>query len=89
MTRLSRTRCQTVTARNRALIRTWQILQLLEHRGYTLRELADSFGVCTRTIRRDLEALQAAGFAIYDQAEAEINGGEGRWRILNWRKEAA
>jgi predicted DNA-binding transcriptional regulator YafY len=67
--------------RNRQLIRQWRILRLLEDRGRTLDELAASadVGVTTRTIRRDLFALEAAGFPIYvDIDDEEIR----RWQLL-------
>jgi predicted DNA-binding transcriptional regulator YafY len=47
------------------LVRTLGLLSLLAQGGrFTLEQLADKFGVCQRTIRRDLHALEAAGFAI-------------------------
>jgi predicted DNA-binding transcriptional regulator YafY len=66
--------------RNAEVIRQWQILREIESRrtGVTIHELARSTRVSTRTIRRDLQALQEAGFAVYDE------GGEHetkRWRI--------
>jgi predicted DNA-binding transcriptional regulator YafY len=66
-------------ARNRGLIRQWQILRMLEDRGRTLAELAASAGdgVTTRTIRRDLYALEAAGFPIYVDVD-DVR----RWRLL-------
>ncbi len=60
-------------ARNEQLIRQHKLLQLLEYSrfGKTLEELRDDLvgdlGLTTlheRTVRRDLEALQAAGFGI-------------------------
>jgi predicted DNA-binding transcriptional regulator YafY len=66
--------------RNAEVIRQWQILREVETRrtGVTIHELADIAGVSTRTIRRDLQALQEAGFAVYDE------GGEHetkRWKL--------
>jgi predicted DNA-binding transcriptional regulator YafY len=66
--------------RNAEVIRQWQILREIEARrtGVTIHELAGLVKVTTRTIRRDLQALQEAGFAIYDE------GGEHetkRWRL--------
>ena len=66
--------------RNAEVIRQWQILREVEaHRaGVTIHELARNTKVSTRTIRRDLQALQEAGFAIYDE------GGENetkRWKL--------
>src|SRR5512138_3005539 len=54
--------------RNAEVIRQWSILRDLEaSRRLTIDDLADRTGVTTRTIRRDLEALQAAGFPLYDE----------------------
>ena len=46
-----------------------------------MRELAAECGATERTVRRDIEALEAAGFPLYVD--------EGRWRVLTWRKDAA
>jgi predicted DNA-binding transcriptional regulator YafY len=66
--------------RNAEVIRQWQILREIEsHRaGVTIHELAGSTGVTSRTIRRDLQALQEAGFAIYD--EGDVNETK-RWKL--------
>lgn len=66
--------------RNAEVIRQWQILKDVEasRTGVTIHELADHAGVTTRTIRRDLQALQEAGFALFDE------GGEHdtkRWKL--------
>ena len=54
--------------RNAEVIRQWTILRELEaSRRLTIDEMADKTGVTTRTIRRDLEALQSAGFPLYDE----------------------
>jgi predicted DNA-binding transcriptional regulator YafY len=66
--------------RNAEVIRQWQVLREIEsHRtGVTIHELADKTRVSTRTIRRDLQALQEAGFAVYDEgADNETK----RWRL--------
>lgn len=56
--------------RNAEVIRQWSILRDLESsRRLTIDELAARTGVTTRTIRRDLEALQASGFPLYDDVE--------------------
>lgn len=55
--------------RNRQVIRQWEVLRELETGPRTIEQLASSVGdggVTTRTIRRDLEALEAAHFPIYD-----------------------
>ena len=49
--------------RNAEVIRQWSILRDLEaSRRLTIDDLAERTGVTTRTIRRDLEALQTSGF---------------------------
>ena len=66
--------------RNAEVIRQWQILREIESRrvGVTIHELATSVKVSTRTIRRDLQALQEAGFSIYDEGEENETK---RWRL--------
>ena len=66
--------------RNAEVIRQWQILREVESRrtGVTIHELAKLAKVTTRTIRRDLQALQEAGFAIYDEGEENETK---RWRL--------
>jgi predicted DNA-binding transcriptional regulator YafY len=55
--------------RNAEVIRQWSILRDLEGaRRLTIDDLAERTGVTTRTIRRDLEALQLAGFPLYDES---------------------
>jgi len=54
--------------RNAEVIRQWTILRDLEaSRRLTIDDLARRTGVTTRTIRRDLEALQTSGFPLYDE----------------------
>ena len=57
--------------RNAEVIRQWQILREIESRrvGVTIHELAKLVRVSTRTIRRDLQALQEAGFAVFDEGD--------------------
>lgn len=66
--------------RNAEVIRQWQILRSIEssRTGVTIHSLAEQAGVTTRTIRRDLQALQEAGFAIYDEGEEHDTK---RWRL--------
>ena len=66
--------------RNAEVIRQWQILREIETRrvGVTIHELAEHAGVSTRTIRRDLQALQEAGFAVYDEGEENETK---RWKL--------
>jgi predicted DNA-binding transcriptional regulator YafY len=56
------------------------VLHALEssRHGATIDALARELDVTTRTIRRDLAALQEAGFALYDEKDDE---GKTRWRI--------
>ena len=64
--------------RNAEVIRQWTILRELEaSRGVTIRRLAETTGVTTRTIRRDLAALQEAGFPLYDVADDATK----RWKL--------
>jgi len=57
-------------ARNTEVIRQWTILREIEaSSGVTIRRLAEVTNVTTRTIRRDLEALQEAGFPLYDVSD--------------------
>jgi predicted DNA-binding transcriptional regulator YafY len=64
--------------RNAEVIRQWSILRDLESsRRATIDDLAQRTGVTTRTIRRDLEALQAAGFPLYD----EVHDGKKYWTL--------
>ena len=65
-------------ARNSEVIRQWRILREVEAaHGITIRQMAELTGVTTRTIRRDLDALQEAGFALYD----ELYDGQKRWKL--------
>jgi predicted DNA-binding transcriptional regulator YafY len=64
--------------RNAEVIRQWNILRDLEaSRRLTIDDLAKRTGVTTRTIRRDLEALQSAGFPLYD----EVHDGKKYWTL--------
>lgn len=64
--------------RNAEVIRQWSILKDLEaSRRVTIDDLARRTGVTTRTIRRDLEALQTAGFPLYD----ETHDGKKFWTL--------
>jgi predicted DNA-binding transcriptional regulator YafY len=66
--------------RNAEVIRQWQILREIESQrtGVTIHGLARLVKVSTRTIRRDLQALQEAGFAIYDEGDEHETK---RWRL--------
>ena len=64
--------------RNAEVIRQWSILRDLESsRRLTIDEMSNRTGVTTRTIRRDLDALQAAGFPLYD----ETHDGKKYWML--------
>ena len=64
--------------RNAEVIRQWTILRDLEaSRRLTIDDLASRTGVTTRTIRRDLEALQTSGFPLYD----EVIDGKRYWTL--------
>jgi predicted DNA-binding transcriptional regulator YafY len=64
--------------RNSELIRQWTILQrIATTKDQTIPKLARDLSVSTRTIRRDLEALQVAGFPVYDESAQ----GAKFWRV--------
>ncbi|PYR45665.1 MAG: hypothetical protein DMF89_24430 [Acidobacteria bacterium] len=64
--------------RNSELVRQWTLLQrLATRRTSTIPVLAADLNVSTRTIRRDLAALEAAGFPIYD----DVVNGTKFWRL--------
>jgi len=66
--------------RNQEVIRQWKVLHALEssRHGATIDALARELAVTTRTIRRDLAALQEAGFALYDERDED---GRAHWRM--------
>lgn len=69
--------------RNDQITRQWRLLRLLEgSQGRSLQELADAvpddYPKNSRTLRRDLDALQAVGFPLI----AERRHGQTRWRLL-------
>jgi len=68
--------------RNAEVIRQWTILREIEQAraaGVTIDDLASLCGVTTRTIRRDLQALEEAGFPLFDDKSAD--DGRTRWQI--------
>ncbi len=66
--------------RNAEVIRQWKILKRIEKSRYvTAADLAEEHDVALRTIRRDIEALQEAGFPLYDDRES----GRKIWRLLD------
>jgi predicted DNA-binding transcriptional regulator YafY len=66
--------------RNQEVIRQWKLLHALEssRHGATIDALSRELEVTTRTIRRDLAALQEAGFALYDERD---DNGHVKWRL--------
>ncbi len=65
--------------RNAEVIRQWKILKTIEAGRFTSSaKLAASHGVTERTIRRDIEALQEAGFPLYDDRA----NGKKVWRLV-------
>jgi predicted DNA-binding transcriptional regulator YafY len=68
--------------RNAEVIRQWTILREIENAriaGVTIDELAALCDVTTRTIRRDLQALEEAGFPLFDDRSGD--DGKTRWRV--------
>ena len=66
--------------RNQEVIRQWKVLHALasSRHGATIDALAGDLEVTTRTIRRDLAALQEAGFSLYDERDED---GRVQWRL--------
>jgi len=70
--------------RNAEVIRQWKILKRVEAgRHATTAALAEEHRVTERTIRRDLEALQEAGFPLYDERVE----GKKIWRLVEGFKQ--
>ena len=68
--------------RNAEVIRQWTILREIERTrgaGVTIDDLAELCAVTTRTIRRDLQALEEAGFPVYDDRSRD--DGRTRWTM--------
>ena len=68
--------------RNAEVIRQWTILREIERArlsGVTIDAMATLCDVTTRTIRRDLQALEEAGFPVYD--DRSNDDGRTRWTI--------
>src|ERR671929_1639338 len=68
--------------RNAEVIRQWTILREVESArggGLTIDELAALTGVTTRTIRRDLQALEESGFPLFD--DRGHDDGRTRWMV--------
>lgn len=70
--------------RNAEVVRQWKILKRIEAGRYTSTQaLAEEHGVTERTIRRDIEALQEAGFPLYDDRA----DGRRVWRLVEGYKQ--
>ena len=70
--------------RNAEVVRQWKILKRIEAGRYTSTQaLAEEHGVTERTIRRDIEALQEAGFPLYDDRA----DGRRIWRLVDGYKQ--
>lgn len=70
--------------RNAEVIRQWKILKTIEAGRYTTaQDMAEEHGVTERTIRRDIEALQEAGFPLYDDRA----DGRKVWRLVEGYKQ--
>ena len=70
--------------RNAEVIRQWKILKTIEAGRFTsTAKLGEAYGVTERTIRRDIEALQEAGFPIYD----DRFDGKKTWRLVEGYKQ--
>ncbi len=68
--------------RNAEVIRQWTILREIERArgvGVTIDDLAALCDVTTRTIRRDLQALEEAGFPLFDDKGRD--DGKTRWLV--------
>ncbi|CAB1072968.1 conserved hypothetical protein [Olavius algarvensis Delta 1 endosymbiont] len=71
-------------ARGDQLARQWRIIQTLisSRQGKPATDLAQELSCHTRTVYRDLEALQAAGFPVY----TDKVGGKNVWSLLDTAK---
>ncbi len=70
--------------RNAEVIRQWKILKTIEAGRFTSSaKLAELHAVTERTIRRDIEALQEAGFPLYDD---RVDGRK-VWRLVEGYKQ--
>jgi len=66
-------------SRNRQLVRVLNLLALIGTQRRTLDELAEELAVSTRTIRRDLDAIQAAYLPLTDVRGTD---GQRRYRLM-------
>lgn len=69
-----------VEARNEQVVRIFRILHDLDRLGgVDLYELAERYSATTRTIRRDFDAIEAAGIPLV--REGADDSARGRWRL--------
>jgi predicted DNA-binding transcriptional regulator YafY len=63
------------------IIRQWQLVRLLSSakRGKSIPDLKQELRVTSRTVRRDLQALEHAGFPLI----SETKGGDVLWRFID------
>jgi len=74
------------TMRGDQLTRQWRIVSLLSGRlGLSLDQLKAELGVTKRTIQRDIDVLESAGFPVVSEAR----DGSVYWRLLDSTKERA
>ena len=66
--------------RGNQLTRQWKLLQLVDRQaGVVVDDAARDLDCAVRTIWRDLQVLQAAGFPVYDEPMAD--GRRSVWRV--------
>jgi predicted DNA-binding transcriptional regulator YafY len=67
--------------RGNQVTRQWRLVRLLSatNRGRSIPNLQRELGVTSRTVRRDLEALEQAGFPLI----SETRGGDVLWRFID------
>lgn len=85
---LSPTPSRAIIERGRQVARQWMILRLLGRRRMSIDELSRELAVCTRTIRRDLDVLQAVHFPLVQEdanQEDPTGSREVVWRVMNWQ----
>lgn len=70
--------------RGNQVARQWCLIRILESRtrGMTAQQIASELEEDIRTIYRDLDALQAAGFPLY----TDRDGKSSHWKLLNGNK---
>src|SRR5258705_45667 len=69
------------------LSRQWRLIQLIDRpQGITVDDAARDLAVTIRTVWRDLDVLQKAGFPLYTERAAD--GNRGVWRVTEEFKRA-